>query len=99
VNKITKQQDIGLIAHELQEIYPELVTGEKDGPETQSINYIGLIPILINEIKSLKTDIKTFKMNSEVTKMTMKTEIQTLKDNIDYFIRTTFENVVSNFNI
>ena len=48
------KQDIGLIAHELQEIYPELVTGEKDGEELQSINYIGLIPILIKEIQDLK---------------------------------------------
>jgi hypothetical protein len=54
INKQTKKQDIGLIAHELQEIYPELVSGEKDGPETQTVNYIGLIPILINEIKNLK---------------------------------------------
>jgi hypothetical protein len=54
INKQTKKHDIGLIAHELQEIYPELVSGEKDGPETQTVNYIGLIPILINEIKNLK---------------------------------------------
>jgi hypothetical protein len=54
MNKQTKKQDIGLIAHELQEIYPELVNGEKDGAEIQTVNYIGLIPILINEIKNLK---------------------------------------------
>ena len=48
------KQDIGLIAHELQEIYPELVTGEKDGVNLQSINYTGLIPILIKEIQDLK---------------------------------------------
>jgi hypothetical protein len=53
-NKQTQKQDIGLIAHELQEHYPELVTGVKDGPETQSVNYIGLIPVLINELKYLK---------------------------------------------
>ena len=29
---------IGLIAHELQEIYPELVNGVKDCPVLQSIN-------------------------------------------------------------
>ncbi|NBT14336.1 MAG: tail fiber domain-containing protein [Planctomycetia bacterium] len=54
INKQTKKQDFGLIAHELQEIYPELVIGEKDGAEIQSVNYIGLIPILINEIKNMK---------------------------------------------
>ena len=54
INKTTNKQDVGLIAHELQEYYPELVSGVKDGPEIQTINYIGLIPILIKEIKDLK---------------------------------------------
>jgi hypothetical protein len=56
MNNQTQKQDIGLIAHELQEIYPELVNGVKDGPVLQSINYIGLIPVLINEIKNIKNN-------------------------------------------
>ena len=51
-NKLHKT-DFGLIAHELQEHFPELVTGEKDSAELQTINYIGLIPILIKEIQKL----------------------------------------------
>jgi len=58
INKNNNKQDIGLIAHELQEIYPFLVNGEKDGPETQSINYNGLIGLLIKEIQELKKEIK-----------------------------------------
>jgi hypothetical protein len=89
VNKITKQQDIGLIAHELQEIYPELVTGEKDGTETQTINYIGLIPVLINEIKTLKNEIVTLQNNSDFDSLNMNSEIETLNEEIkkidDYF--------------
>jgi hypothetical protein len=54
INKESKREDIGLIAHELQEIYPFLVNGEKDGHEYQSVNYIGLIGILIKEIQDLK---------------------------------------------
>jgi hypothetical protein len=61
-NKISGNQDMGLIAHELQEHFPFLVTGKKDGPQNQSINYIGLIPILIKEIQELKQDIKILKM-------------------------------------
>ena len=57
-NKATKKREIGLIAHELQEIYPSLVNGKKDGAEMQSVNYIGLIPILINEVKNLKKRMK-----------------------------------------
>jgi len=43
--------NIGLIAHELQEYYPFLVEGHKDGENKQSINYIGLIGVLIKEIQ------------------------------------------------
>ena len=57
-NKATKKREIGLIAHELQGIYPSLVNGKKDGAEMQSVNYIGLIPILINEVKNLKKRMK-----------------------------------------
>jgi hypothetical protein len=52
------KQDIGLIAHELQEVYPFLVNGEKDGENLQSVNYTGLIAILIKEIKELKERVK-----------------------------------------
>jgi len=48
------KESIGLIAHELQEHYPFLVEGEKDGEQIQSVNYNGLIGILIKEIQELK---------------------------------------------
>lgn len=53
-NKILNKNDVGFIAHEVQEIFPFLVNGEKDGRENQSMNYIGLISILIKEVKELK---------------------------------------------
>ena len=62
-------RNIGVIAHELQEHYPFLVNGEKDGSEYQSVNYNGLIGILIREIKEMKQNIKE-----------MKNEIQELKN-------------------
>jgi hypothetical protein len=58
-NKKTKKKELGLIAHEVQEAYPFLVTGEKDGDELQSINYVGLISLLVKEIQELKSIIKT----------------------------------------
>jgi hypothetical protein len=63
-NKNLKKKDIGLIAHELQEVYPELVTGEKDGENMQSVNYTGLIPILIKEIQDLKTRVKELELKN-----------------------------------
>jgi hypothetical protein len=59
------KQDIGLIAHELQEIFPDLVNGTKDGENLQTINYNGLIPILIKEIKELKERVKILEENKK----------------------------------
>jgi hypothetical protein len=46
--------NIGFIAHEVQEVYPFLVNGVKDGSFNQSINYNGFIGILTKEIQVLK---------------------------------------------
>jgi len=56
-NKISQKYDIGFIAHEVQQVYPYLVNGQKDGEKHQSLNYNGIIGILVKEIKDLKTRI------------------------------------------
>ena len=53
-NTLTNTHDFGLIAHELQSVYPFLVTGEKDGPEYQRVHYNGLIGVLVKEVQDLK---------------------------------------------
>jgi hypothetical protein len=53
-NKLTNKPDIGLIAHEVQEHFPFLVNGKKDGEHNQSVNYTGFIGLLIHEIQQLK---------------------------------------------
>ena len=53
-NTSNGNKEIGLIAHEVEELYPYLVDGVKDGEKMQGLNYTGLIPILIREIKELK---------------------------------------------
>ncbi len=55
-----------MIAHEVQEYYPFLVEGEKDGYNTQSVNYIGLIGVLIKEIQELKREIKILKQLNKI---------------------------------
>ena len=63
LNDITEKQDIGFLAHEVQKEYPFLVSGHKDGAELQTLNYIGLIGILVKEIQLLKQDIRELKNN------------------------------------
>lgn len=43
---------VGFIAQDLQKVFPELVYSDKDG--ILSIDYIGLIPILVESIKELE---------------------------------------------
>lgn len=52
------KESIGLIAHELQEQIPFLVEGQKDGQQIQTVNYSGLIGILIKEIQELKNRVR-----------------------------------------
>ena len=43
----------GVLAHELKELYPEYVSGQKDGERMQTVNYAGLIPHLVSAIQAL----------------------------------------------
>jgi hypothetical protein len=54
LNTKTQKQDMGFLAHELAEQFPFLVIGEKDGEENQSVNYLGLIALLVKEVQELK---------------------------------------------
>ena len=55
----------GVIAHELAEVYPELVKGKKDEKMLQSVSYIDLIPLLINEVQMIKKELITLKNENE----------------------------------
>jgi hypothetical protein len=56
-NKLTKRNECGVLAHELQEVYPNLVSGIKDDAiQFQTVNYVSLIAILIKEVQELKQD-------------------------------------------
>lgn len=56
-NIILNKPDIGFIAHEVQDNFPFLVSGNKDDIEYQSVNYIGIIGLLVHEIQLLKMKI------------------------------------------
>lgn len=49
----------GVLAHELAEVLPYAVTGEKDGERMQGVDYSKIVPVLIQSIKELKSKIET----------------------------------------
>ncbi len=57
----------GFLAHELQEIVPQAVSGTKDGvdedgnPKYQGVDNAHLVPLLVGAIKELKAEIETLK--------------------------------------
>jgi hypothetical protein len=69
-NRLSGKEDMGFIAHELQEHFPFLVNGEKDGKYYQSINYLGLIGLLVKETQELKTQVVNLKTRATNLKKT-----------------------------
>jgi len=55
------QSKIGLLAQDVQKAFPELVKTTNDKDKTLSVNYQGLIPVLINAIKEQQKQIKQLK--------------------------------------
>ena len=57
----------GFLAHEVQSVIPEAITGEKDAvddegnPQYQGIDQSKIVPLLVGAIKELKTEIETLK--------------------------------------
>jgi hypothetical protein len=52
-------KQMGVIAQEVEKVFPELVTADKDG--FKSVNYIGLIPVMIESIKEQQKQIDELK--------------------------------------
>lgn len=56
------KKEIGFIAHELQNVYPDFVSGFKDCEVMQHVNYNNIIGILVNEIQMLKKRVNELEM-------------------------------------
>jgi hypothetical protein len=54
----------GVIAHELQEVLPYAVVGDKDSERMQSVDYSKIVPVLIKAIQELKAEIDSLKTKS-----------------------------------
>ena len=55
----TNSKQIGLIAQELEKIFPEMVSTDKEG--YKNVNYTQLIPVMIASIKTLQKEIDDLK--------------------------------------
>jgi hypothetical protein len=58
--KNSQQETFGLIAHELEENYPFLVDGEKDGSHYQTVNYNGLLGVLVHELQLIRKGLEEY---------------------------------------
>lgn len=64
---VDQETCFGLLAHEVQEVFPNAVNGEKDkvdekgNPTYQSVNYIDLIPVLIKAVQELSSEVQSLK--------------------------------------
>jgi hypothetical protein len=65
-DKLDKAVQIGMLAQELQKIYPELVKEGEDGKLT--VNYVGMIPVLLEAIKDLKKELDDVKTSLKENK-------------------------------
>ena len=54
-----KKQNLGLIAQEVQKIFPELI--DKNGDGMLGVRYTELVPVLIKAVQELKAEIETLK--------------------------------------
>jgi hypothetical protein len=83
------QNDFGFIAHEVQQLYPELVDGIKDGSSFQVLNYSGIIPLCVNEIQKQNKEIQ--KQNQIIEELKeenkqIKTELQEIRSILNSLI-------------
>ena len=62
------KQKIGVLAQDIQKVFPELVTA--DNKDMLAVNYQGLVPVLINALKEQQSEIDTYRKEvSELRKL------------------------------
>ena len=59
--KSSNDRSYGVMAHQLQEVLPQAVTGDKDAKEMQSVDYSKIVPLLVKSIQELKAEIELLK--------------------------------------
>ena len=60
--KATGEHNIGLIAEEVGEVIPEVVTYEENGTDAKAVNYARLVAVLIEAIKEQQQQIEELRV-------------------------------------
>jgi len=63
--QVFSKHHYGLSVEQLEEVFPDLVYEQEDG--TKSINYVEMVPILVQAINELKGEIEEMRADSEAT--------------------------------
>ncbi|MGC6480120.1 MAG: tail fiber domain-containing protein [Flavobacteriaceae bacterium] len=72
----------GVKAHELQQVIPYTVTGEKDGEDMQMVDYSKLVPVLTKALQEQQEQIETQQQQLE----SQADQIQALKEMVEQLI-------------
>jgi hypothetical protein len=59
--KTDESRSYGVMAHELQEVLPDAVSGDKDAEEMQGVDYSKIVPLLVKSIQELKAEVDKLK--------------------------------------
>jgi hypothetical protein len=63
--KDSKNNQLGFIAQEVEEILPQLVHTEGDEMGTKSVNYLGVVALLVEAVKDLQQQVDELKLKLE----------------------------------
>jgi hypothetical protein len=61
IDDSSKKERVGLIAQDVEKIFPELVNDLPIQPNIKTVNYIDLIPIMLHKMKKMQHEIDTLK--------------------------------------
>ena len=53
------------MAHELEEVLPQAVTGDKDAEEMQAVDYSKIVPLLVKSIQGLSAKAEALECQCE----------------------------------
>lgn len=78
-----KQHQIGLIAQEVEQVVPEVVSIADDPSQTRSLAYGALVPVLIKSVQELKTANDNLKAEVKAANNAHADEMKALRDEVE----------------